>query len=225
MRSTHANCWRTRGSSGVTLLVASLAFLCRTTTGARATTKPREPSSIEHHNAEMEVLQQFIGPWRVTEHHFDSRGRLVATVEGTEEVSWILDQHAIRRIYATGSGEDVFRALGTLTWNDVAKKYHGVWFDNVSKGGPTIVEGRWTPDTQTMVFTLESFGESGSTVRHKVVERVVDEKRRTATTFLLTADGVVKRMELEYVRAIPCPDRIRPIFEPDVPRKGKDKRE
>ena len=161
----------------------------------------------------------------MTEHHFDSRGKLVATVEGTEEVSWILDRHAIRRIYATGFGEDVFRAIGTLTWNDVAKKYHGAWFDNVSKGGGTIVEGRWTQETQTMVFTLESLDDSGSTVRHKVVERVVDEKRRTATTFLLTADGVVKRMELEYVRAIPCPDRIRPIFDPDVPRKGKDKSE
>ncbi len=225
MRSTHTHCWRTPGPCGVILLLASLALLCPTTTGARSTTEAQKPSSIAYPNTEMELLQQFIGPWRVTEHHFDSRGTLVATVEGTEEVSWILDQHAIRRIYATGSGEKVFRAIGTLTWNDVAKKYDGVWFDNVSKGGPTIVEGRWTQETQTMVFTLESFDETGSTVRHKVVERVVDEKRRTATTFLLTADGVVKRMELEYLRAIACPDRIRPIFDPDVRRKGKDKRE
>lgn len=172
----------------------------------------------EYISPEIAHLALFIGPWRVSEEHFNARGEVVATVKGTEEITWILDRHAIRRVYQSGSGPTIYHAIGTLTWNDVDKKYHGVWFDNVSSAGPTTVTGEWNDEALMMVFTIESFAKDGSVVRHKVVERFINEERRVATTYLIKGTEVVKRIEVRYKRSIPCPARIRPIFDDSVGR-------
>ncbi len=182
--------------------------------------KEEERSPNDHIKPELARLEMFIGPWRVIEEHFNRRGDVVATVKGTEEITWILDHCAIRRMYLSDSDAKVYRAIGTLTWNEVEGKYQGVWFDNASKGGPTTAEGVWDEGTRTMVFTLESLATDGSVVKHKVVERFVDEKRRVATTYLLKDAEIVKRTEVQYERAIPCPAHLRPIFDDALGRKG-----
>ena len=170
-------------------------------------------SSREFANPQLASLDLYVGTWDVAEEHYDARGHVVATVQGAEEITWILDQHAIRRTYTTSTESRVFRAIGTLTWNKATQQYRGVWFDNVSTTGPTRVTGAWSPDTLTMVFTLESLADDGSTVRYKVVERFLDEERRLATTYLLKGSEVVKRLEVHYKRTIPCPDRLRIVFD------------
>ena len=167
----------------------------------------------EYPSPKIAHLELFIGPWRLSEEHFNARGEVIATVEGTEEITWILDRHAIRRVYQSGSAPKVYHAIGTLTWNDVDKKHHGVWFDNVSSAGPTTVTGEWNDEALMMVFTIESFAKDGSVVRHKVVERFISEERRVATTYSVKGTEVVKRIEVRYKRSIPCPARIRPIFD------------
>ena len=175
-------------------------------------------SRDEYPNSEIAHLALFIGPWRVSEDHFNARGEVVANVEGTEEITWILDRHAIRRVYQSGSGPKIYHAIGTLTWNDVDRKYHGVWFDNVSSAGPTTVTGEWNDGALMMVFTIESFAKDGSVARHKVVERFISEERRVATTYFVKGTELVKRIEVRYKRTIPCPARIRPIFDDSVGR-------
>ena len=173
-------------------------------------TRSRGPSgeggkAIEFASPELARLDIFVGPWSVTESHFNPRGEVIATVKGTEEITWILDHRAIRRAYSTSTGTTVFKANGTLTWNDVEKKYHGAWFDNVSTAGPTTAMGSWDDETKTMLFHVESSGRDGSTVRYRVVERFTDPQTRVATTYLLEGSNLVKRMEVEYKRATPCP--------------------
>ena len=51
----------------------------------------------EYPSPKIAHLELFIGPWHVSEEHFNARGEVVATVKGTEEITWILDRHAIRR--------------------------------------------------------------------------------------------------------------------------------
>ena len=183
----------------------------------RAASRPAKPGkgdkAMDSVSPELARLELVIGPWRVTETHFNTGGDVVATVKGTEEITWILDRHAIRRVYTTTSDSTVFRAIGTLTWNDLERKYHGVWFDNVSAAGPAITRGEWTDATRTVVFILESLGKDGSTLRYKVVERFLDEERRAATTYLIKGTEMAKRMEVQYERAVPCPARVRPIFD------------
>lgn len=160
---------------------------------------------VKFANPELELLEVFIGPWSVTESHFNSRGELIATVKGTEDINWILDHHAVRRAYSTATDSTIFKAHGTLTWNDVEKKYHGVWFDNVSTTGPTTAMGTWDAETKTMNFQLESADSAGATVRYRVVERFTDPQTRVATTYLIDGGNLVKRMAVEYKRATPCP--------------------
>ena len=68
-------------------------------------------------------------------------------------------------------------------------------------------------ETRTIVFTVESMGQDGSTIRHKVVGRFVDDQRRVATAYLMAGAEIVKRTEVQYTRATPCPDRVRIIFD------------
>ncbi len=168
--------------------------------------------AVEFANPELARLDLFIGPWSVTESHFNPRGELIATVKGTEEITWILDHRAIRRAYSTTPGSAAFKAQGTLTWNSAEKKYHGVWFDNVSTAGPTTVTGNWDDQTQTMLFHLESAGKDGGVVGHRVVERFADPQTRVATTYLIEGSNLVKRMEVEYKRALPCPAKAATII-------------
>ncbi len=161
--------------------------------------------AVEFASPELARLDIFIGPWSVTESHFNPRGELIATAKGTEDINWILDHRAIRRAYSTAPGSTIFKAQGTLTWNDTEKKYRGVWFDNVSTTGPTTLTGSWDDQTRTILFQLESAGKDGAVVRYRVVERFADPQTRVATTYLIEGNGMIKRMEVEYKRATPCP--------------------
>ena len=172
-------------------------------TGKTSPAQPEKPA--EFASPELARLDVFIGPWSVTENHFNPRGEMIATAKGTEDITWILDHRAIRRAYSTATDATIFKANGSLTWNDAEKKYHGVWFDNVSTGGPTTVRGTWDDETRTMLFFVESSGREGVTVRYRVVERFTDPQTRVATTYLIDGDNLVKRMEVEYKRATPCP--------------------
>ncbi len=168
--------------------------------------------AVEFASPELAKLDIFIGPWSVTESHFNPRGELIATVKGTEEIAWILDHRAIRRAYSTATGSTIFKAQGTLTWNNAEKKYRGVWFDNASTAGPTTVTGSWDDQTRTMLFHLESAGMDGSIVRYRVVERFADPQTRVATTYLIEGSNLIKRMEVEYKRATPCPAKALTIM-------------
>ncbi len=179
-----------------------------------AQTDPRETEAekpIDFPVPEMAPLELFIGPWSVTESHLDTRGQVIASAKGSEEINWILDYHAIRRVYTSSSGQKAFKAHGTLAWNAAEKKYHGVWFDNVSNTGPSIVKGTWDASTRTMLFEVESAGPSGP-LRHRVVEKFESPEKRVATTYQVDGSTLIKRLEVEYHRSKPCPDRLRTFF-------------
>lgn len=202
----------------VALLIAIVAAVpghaAQETTGDY--TGLRTATGVKVDFAELIPLDLFVGPWRVMENHFNARGEVIATVRGNEEISWVLDRRAIRRIYTTSTESSVFRAIGMLTWNSVEKMYHAVWFDNRAKTGPVTMKGEWFPKSKTMEFAVETRGEDGSEIRYKVVERFLDAERRVATTFLTTGGTVVKRMEVEYRRVTPCPKGVRAILDPDI---------
>lgn len=160
---------------------------------------------------EFERLALFVGPWNVREKHFDETGQVIARVKGTEEVTWLLDRHAIRRVYRTGKDSSTYEAIGTLTWDDVKKRYVGAWFDNVSTTGPRTAVGEWQADTKTMVFTLTGTGVDGLTRTYRVIDRFLDPEHRSGTIFEIKGDQVIKKMEVTYERAVPCPGRVRPI--------------
>ena len=157
--------------------VAGLALLC---TAAAAPAGDKKPS--RYFSPELEKLEMLYGLWKVTVHHYDAQGERVATVEGKENVTWILNDRTIQREYQTGQGSDAYRALGLLTWNSAEKKYQGVWFDTVSATGLTNVTGEWDEKTQTFTFQAETLGKGGSAIRYKIEDSLLDTEKRIATT-------------------------------------------
>ncbi len=162
-----------------------------------------QPADSDAPNPETARLIQWVGSWALVERHFDSSGNVVASAKGQEDIIWILDKHAIRRSY--GAGESGFRANGALAWNAATKRYEGMWFDNVTTNGPTRCRAEWNDESKTMSYTLESVSSDGKPAVHRSVERWLDDERRTATTFLVQGETLVKRLEVEYKRTTPCP--------------------
>jgi hypothetical protein len=166
-----------------------------------------DKSSAEYPNPQLARLDDLVGTWKVTEQHFNERGDEVASASGTEEIMWILDRHALKRSYQTSTTKTSYSAIGTFTWNDAEGRYRGVWFDNFSTSGPTVVNGKWDDNESAFVFVLEAKSRDGTALRHKVVERFEDERTRVATTYALNGDKAVKRLEVRYARTSPCPAR------------------
>ena len=177
-------------------------------------------------------LESLIGVWTVTETHYNELGQIVGTVKGTEEIGWILDKHAIRRVYTTRTETTAYHAVGTLTWNQPTQTYRGVWFDDASTCGPTQVSGTWSEQIGGLVLTLEAMADDGTAIQYRVIEKRADEDTRVATTFAVRRDEVTKRMTVKYKRSIPCPSgqqRLmpQPVFEGklapgDPPKKKGD---
>ncbi len=171
---------------------------------------------FEYVNAETERLLLFLGPWRVTERHFNTKGDVVATVKGTEEITWLVDRRAIQRAYQTISDTTTYKAVGTLTYNAVAKRYEGMWLDNMSLSGPVKVTADWDKAARSMTYTLETQGSDGKTRTFKRIEEFPEEEhaeRRIATTFQVDGSKVVKLFEVQYQRAHPCPSGIQRVFD------------
>ncbi len=198
-------------------LVAAAALAAWPATGSAQTAAPPSSQSANpaesELSAELSILELYVGPWSVTERHYDRAGKVVATVKGTEEATWILDKHAIRRAYNTATDDFIFRAIGTISYGQVDGKYHGVWFDNVSTSGPMTSTGKWNGDTMTMTFTISRLGPDAKPVIHRVVEHFVTSTLRQSTTYLVQRDQVIKLLEVQYKRAHPCPENIQRIFD------------
>ena len=179
--------------------------------GARG--EPSDSKEISFANPETAILELYVGPWAVAETHYNPRGDVVATVKGSEEIKWVLDERAVQRTYITSSASNVYRAMSLLAWDDVQKSYRGIWLDNASTKGPSSLVGRWQPESQTMIFTVNAQNADGSKAEFKIVERFVDPETRAATTYRVDDKGVVKLLEVEYKRTTPCPGRLRIIFD------------
>lgn len=154
----------------------------------------------------MDVLHHWTGPWRVTERHFDRMGKVVADTIGSEEGRWILEGHAVRRVYRSSGSDQPYQAEGTLTWSEPEGKFRGFWFDNRSTTGPSIVTAEWHADTHTMVHTVERVTSNGKTQTFRTVERFTDDDHRAATTYEIKGSELTKLIEVDYARTAPCPE-------------------
>ena len=204
----HVRAFKSIGWLAAMALMIAVATLPNTSTRAESgedqAATPGKPTSFAQ---ALDVLQQWIGPWKVTERHFDRLGKVVATTEGTEDGRWILDQHAIRRVYRSTRSATAYSAEGIFTWSAAEGRFKGVWFDNASQVGPGFVTAEWDANNRTMVFTVELSTGAGKTVTYRTVERFSDDEHRLATTYEVNGSELVKRIEVEYVRTVPCPER------------------
>ena len=83
--------------------------------------------------------------------------------------------------------------------------------NNASTLGPTTVTGEWNPKTEVFAFTLDAVGQDGKKVRYRVIEKFDDADTRHATTYAVVGEQLIKRLEVQYKRAAPCPDKLRKV--------------
>lgn len=182
---------------------------------AQAAGTVRDAKAVEETDApnpETARLEVLIGPWRITETHFNSRGERIGQVDGTEEVTWLLDKHAIQRVYQTFSDTSSYHALGLLAYSVTNQEYRGVWMDNTTLNGPTQVSGLWSPESRSFIFELERTESDGARRRYRKIEELTDEQHRMATLYRVDGAEVTKILEVAYQRMVPCPDKVRPVF-------------
>lgn len=181
--------------------------------------KPTKDAVPEFASPELAVLDRFAGPWNVAESHFNARGEIVGSAKGIEGGAWILDRRALQRTYTSGEEGKLFRAIGMITWDAAEKQYEGTWFDNSGNSGPTALTGLWDEPSKTMTFTLTSNTSDGKPVRHKVIDRFLDEEHRVATTYKVVGNQVEKVIEVQFTRARPCPGNLGVLPENLAPTK------
>ena len=190
------------------IAAATVSFAGQNQPGANdaknAVEQRSDDKSPKFPSPELAKLDRLIGHWEVVETQYSPTGAVLSTTKGTEDNTWTLGQHVLRRAYST-KGEVFYEAVASITWNQGEKKYRGVWFDNVSTSGPTQVIGSWNEEETSMVWMLEITADDGSKTQYKVVERFDDEETRTGLTYLVRGSELVKRMEVRYKRALPCP--------------------
>lgn len=200
------------------VLLLSTPLFCKCPVAAQTTTgreNTPEATRTSAKNAKVAFVNEgtkrlllLVGAWRFKEQHFDEAGDVIAEVRGTEEVSWQLDKHAVRRVYTRPADGSVYRAECLLTFNSVKNRYEGVWLDNVSVTGPRPFNGTWDDQTKTMSFVLTAMDADGATQQYRIVERFFGDSHRIATTYRLRDKEVIKVLEVSYRRAVPCPDSM-----------------
>lgn len=173
----------------------------------------RADSSPEFSAPEFEHLDFLVGSWKVEQKHLDASGSVIATAEGTEEITWVLDKHAIQRVYRTTTASTAFEAIGLLTWSAKAKKFEGAWFDNVPTAGSMRATGEWNQKDRTFVFQLEPLSGDGGDVSYKTIDRFETDTSRMAVTYQVKGSEITKISEVKYTRTTPCPAKLRMIFD------------
>lgn len=187
------------------LLVSSGLFCLAQTSVPTTQEEPEHVKPVSSPVPELAALEKYVGHWNILEHHFDNSGRETATVKGTEDITWALGGRWLRRVYTTATASSRYQAIGMFSWNAAEGRYVGAWFDDVSSNGPTQFSAEWNDETLTLVSAAKQSIGGGSSREFRVVERFESDDRRVATTYLIENKSLTKRLEVEYVRAAPCP--------------------
>ncbi|MGB0716604.1 MAG: DUF1579 family protein [Phycisphaerae bacterium] len=192
--------------------LASVALLGFLAMGGSLLVGASPDANPEAQSLAFERLAMYLGPWIVTERHLDPRGNITATVDGTEEVTWLYADRAIRRAYMRTDESSSYRASGFLTYDAAEKRYEGVWFNNQATDGPINVSGTWNKNERTMVYSLTRRVGDQQEELFRITETFTSEKQRESVTYAVKDNKLIKLMEVQYVRTTPCPAKVRGLF-------------
>ena len=84
----------------------------------------------KHH----EILAKRVGSWDATVEHWMMPGMPAATSKGTATYAAIMDGRYIFQEYAGDSPMGPFEGGGLLAYDNLKKKYQGIWIDSMSTG-------------------------------------------------------------------------------------------
>lgn len=147
------------------------------------------------------VLDERIGTWDFTAKFWSPGSPEVMEATGTSVVSWILDGHYIEDRTAANSPMGPFTGLGTMGYDNLAKRYVATWIDSMSTGFAQSI-GEY--DAATAAFRF--FGKQpdpvgGGQAEVRSIESRIDADRRKMEAWTPGPDGAdFRTMEIVYTR-------------------------
>lgn len=147
------------------------------------------------------LLDERIGAWDFSAKFWSPGSPEAMEASGTSVVSWILDGHYIEDRTTASSPMGPFTGLGTMGFDNLARKYVATWIDSMSTGFAQSI-GEYDPATQSFRF----FGKqpdpmSGGQIQVRSLEKRIDADTRSMEAWMPGPDGAdFKMMEIRYTR-------------------------
>lgn len=148
-----------------------------------------------------EVLNQKIGKWSMVVKAFEPGAAEPTESTATTEAKWILGGRYVED-HTEGSFMGMpFRGMGLTGYDNLKKKYVGMWIDNMGTG-LLLAEGDY--DAATKTFTYASQGPdvmAGEYVPMRSVEKIISADHWIMQMFRPGPDGEeYMSMEMHYTR-------------------------
>lgn len=120
--------------------------------------------------------------------------------EATSEHRWVLGGRYLEQVYKGTSMGMPFEGRGYTAFDNVQKKYLGVWMDTFGTGLMTSV-GVGKPTDREIRMDSEAIDPSGAKVRFDAIIRIEDRDHHTFEMWTKGPDGKrFRQMLVEYTR-------------------------
>ncbi len=147
-------------------------------------------------------LQPMVGVWKVKAESW-MNGPEPSVSEGTAEYAMVLGGRFLQEAYSGTMMGQPFNGLGYTGYDNVKKKYVGLWMDNMGTSVASM-EGQFQPDGKTMTMWGKMDDPvSGKSDDVKYVTQMVDDNTMVFEMFDPSAGGSKPMMRLTYTRQTP----------------------
>lgn len=146
-------------------------------------------------------LEPMIGSFKARNTFTMAPGAPPDVSEAVSEHRWVLGGRFVEQVYTGTSMGMPFEGIGYTGYDNVQRKYVGMWMDNFGTGMMTS-EGVGRPRDNAMDFLAESRDPVGRPIRFECKVRVQDHDHHTYEMWTKAPNG--KRflmMKIEYTRA------------------------
>jgi hypothetical protein len=138
------------------------------------------------------------GDWEFTMRSFEDPANPMES-KGTSTKTVVYDRYLMEKVKSSMMGQP-FEGTGVLAYNNVEKRYEGVWFDNMGTGIGMAMGGKFDGKTIEMTadFTDPATREASQA---KWITKIVSKDKHTFEWHKVEGGKSMKMMEIEYVRA------------------------
>jgi hypothetical protein len=143
---------------------------------------------------EHEKLMELVGDWDAVMDMGGQKSKATTTYKSICGGMWLESN------YQGDLGGAKFQGRGLDGYDQIKKKYVGLWVDSVSSA-PLHVEGNHDPKTKLLTMTGESLGPDGKPQKFKNTTETKDKDHFTFRMYMVQPDGHEElQFTIEYTR-------------------------
>lgn len=147
--------------------------------------------------AQHEFLKKLEGNWKAKVQMWMKPGTPPMESQGKMVNEMILGGRYLRSTFESSSAMGEFGGLALDAYDRMGQKYKGIWIDSMGTG-MMVFEG--TADGNVRTMTCDSIGPDGKAFKTKGVTTIVSENEHLYASYIQSAEGKFKNMEIVYTR-------------------------